>query len=214
MRRCVTALALVLAAGAISVDAAAAQDTVSLQLATSVVAYGKPVTASGVVTPAAAGTAVALDLDGAPVGSATTDAAGAFHAALVLQHRGTLSARLGSGAASTGVAVDVVPRISLPARAGFAYMGGSLTLKVAPATYAGTALLDVRRGGALVDRAAAKVRRGTATMRFRTGAVGRYTLHVTLPAGTTLGASSLTAGSHAEALRAPSRSPRAGCRRT
>jgi hypothetical protein len=194
MRRRVIALALVLAAGAWSAGAAAAQDTVSLQLGSPVVAYGKPVTASGVVTPAAAGTAVALDLDGVEVGSATTDAAGAFHASLVLQRRGTLTARLGSGAASAGVPVDVVPRISLPARAALAYMGGSLTVKVAPATYAGTALLDVRRGGALVGRAAAKVRRGVATLRFRTGAVGRYTLHVSLPADASLGAASVTAG--------------------
>jgi peptidoglycan hydrolase-like protein with peptidoglycan-binding domain len=194
MRRRVIALALVLAAVSTSVDVAAAQDTVSLQLGSSVVAYGKPLAATGAVTPAAAGTVVALELDGAPVGTARTDAAGAFHAALVLQRRGTVVARLASGAASAGVAVDVVPRISLPARAGFAYMGGSLTLKVVPAAYAGTAQLEVRRGGALVGRAAAKVRRGTATLRFRTGAVGRYTLRVTLPASATLGASSLTAG--------------------
>jgi hypothetical protein len=207
MRRSITEhvtmrrLALVTLALAAALAAAAPLradgDGLSLALSTTAATYGDRVVASGQLQPAAAGDAVVLELAGPDgvrqLASGTVDAAGTYVVEFEAVAGGAVQARApGSGAASEPVALTVVPKVSVEAGKGRAFLGATVTVRVRPVSYHGRVLAHVSSGPALVGSAVKRVRRGVARLHVPTPGAGRFVVALSLPASDGLAGTTLT----------------------
>ena len=168
--------------------AAGAEETVTLSLDRTRVAYGGTVVASGTVAPAAEGSSVVIERLNAlgeweALATAATDAAGAFTASLVAAGRGPVRARLeSSGALSPEQALSVVPKVEVNRPRGKAFLGARLVAYVAPLAYEERVLVRVKKYGRVVGRVSGRVKDGVLRVRVPTPGIGRFYLRLSFPA--------------------------------
>ncbi|HJU73778.1 MAG TPA: hypothetical protein VJ717_08525, partial [Gemmatimonadaceae bacterium] len=168
--------------------AAGADETVTLALDRARVAYGGTVVASGTVAPVVEGSSVVIERMNAlgeweALGTAATDATGAFTASLVAAGRGPVRARLeSSGALSPEQPLSVVPKVEVNRPRGKAFLGARLVAYVAPLAYEERVLVRVRKYGRIVGRVSGRVNDGVLRVRVPTPGIGRFSLRLSFPA--------------------------------
>ncbi|HXF74401.1 MAG TPA: L,D-transpeptidase family protein [Actinomycetota bacterium] len=175
-------------AGAVAVGvvvparAAAAPGTVTLEASPAVVTFGGTVALAGTIDPPSAGQVVrVLDGAGAVLGTATTDATGAF--ALELAPAAGVSVHAEwAGAASPPVAIGVRPRVSAALGAPRLFAPVQVVGEVEPAHPGTSVAVELRRAGRVVALRRATLDEGGALrVAFRVSLPGRYRAVVRFP---------------------------------
>jgi len=162
---------------------------VSLAFAPALVSFGEAATARGRVVPADGVTRVVVErrdgLGWRAVVGAVTDERGRFAARIRPARGGVFRARLARVVSrTTPVRLEVVPRVDVISRPGTAFAGAPLTLRVAPATYAGRARVTVWRKGEPVGEASGRLASGLLRLTVPTPAPGRFHADVQLSRST------------------------------
>jgi peptidoglycan hydrolase-like protein with peptidoglycan-binding domain len=155
---------------------------VTLTATPEAVVYGRQVTVSGAVQPAIAGQPVVITLGGALVGTAVTDAGGAYTFTFKPGRSGELVAQLTDGVKSASTRVVVKPRVSVSSGKPVPFADVTLTVKVVPSSYSGTITAVVKHGGATVARLQAATRGGTARFTLPLRSLGAFPVELSLPA--------------------------------
>ena len=180
---------LVLAAAA---PAAQADPTsVTCRLSAAAVQYGDIVTVSGQLTPGAA-QAVTITLGGAPVATATSDAAGAYSAGFVAHAGGDVIAAAGA-TQSAPVHLDVQPLLDVSHGAVVPFLKTRCVLAISPASYSGLVTLSVTHRGAVVTTLRSRTRDGQATFEVPLAGIDAFDLAFAAAADGALSARSLQA---------------------
>ncbi len=156
--------------------------TVTLAATPEAITYGQEVAVSGAVQPATPGQSVVITLGGAVVGTAVTDAGGAYAFAFKPGRSGELVAHLPDGAKSASTRVVVKPRVSVSAGKPVPFADVALTVKVVPSSYTGTITAVVKHDGTTVARLRAATRNGTARFTLPLRGLGAFPVQLSLPA--------------------------------
>jgi len=176
--------------------------TVTCGLAPAAVVYGETVTVSGALTPAVAGQEVAVELAGASVATALTDASGAYSVAITPRRGGDVVARLvADGTQSEARHLVVEPKVTVTHGTPIPFLGLQYTVKVEPSTYGGTITAGVVHRGARVATVKAAVRGGKAVLQVPLRGVDKFVVTFSLPAADGLGARTLESTVRAKVAR-------------
>jgi len=141
------ALATVVACALLAAAPAAAA-TLTGTLSQSTIVYGASVTVAGVVDPAVEGQEVAVALAGADLGTALTDANGAFSFSFTPARSGDVTARLvADGSLSTPAPLVVKPAVAVSHGALIPFLSTRFVLRVSPSTYTGDVVARVYHRG-------------------------------------------------------------------
>ncbi len=167
-RRLVAAALLALAAvaaGALAAAVPASAATLTLQVSRPAVVYGGTVVASGAVDPVAEGQEVVLSYAGVDVGTALTDASGAFAFEFAPPQSGDVVVRLSAdGSASAPVPLVVRPAVKVSHGTLIPFLRTRFLLKVTPAGYDGAVTARVFHRGRRVATVRGRVRDGRAVL--------------------------------------------------
>src|SRR5450830_1421327 len=113
--------------------------SVTCAIAPSTVVFGETVTVSGVVTPAVAGQDVAVELAGARVVTAVTNATGAYSVKITPRRSGDVVARLlADGTQSEARRLVVKPKVTVTHGTPIPFLSLQYVVRVEPSTYGGT----------------------------------------------------------------------------
>lgn len=176
LRAAIAGLAgLLLLAAAAAPAVGAPADSVTLDSSAATVLYGRAVTLSGVIDPAAAGETVSIVSGGGKtLATAETDGSGAFSVRYAPERNVTVHAEWGSATSdSIGIRVRIVIRLGLEnvRLFGTAVVRG----RVSPPHPRAAVLVKLRRGGRVTDRRKAKMtERGRFVARFPIRQPGTY----------------------------------------
>jgi hypothetical protein len=166
--------------------------SVTCGLAPAAVVFGETVAVSGVVTPAVAGQDVAVELAGVRVGTAVTDATGAFSVAFTPRRSGDVVARLlADSTPSAARQLVVKPKVTVTRGTPIPFLSLEYVVKVEPSTYGGTITAAVVHRGDQVATVKAAVRGGKAVLRVPLRGVGAFIVTLSLSAADGFGARSL-----------------------
>ncbi len=165
--------------------------TVSCELSQAAVVFGDSVTVTGVVTPVVEGQKVVVTLGGSSVGTALTDASGAYELRFTPRRGGSVVARAADGTASEAQALTVKLKVSVSHGSVAPFLKTRFVVKVAPTAYSGSVTVKVAHRGATVGTYKARVKSGRAVLQIPLRGVEGFTLTFTLPAGDGLAARSL-----------------------
>lgn len=176
--------------------------SVTCAIAPSTVVFGETVTVSGVVTPAVAGQDVAVELVGARVATAVTDATGAYGVEITPRRGGDVVARLlADDTQSEARHVVVKPKVSVTHGTPIPFLSLQYVVKVQPSTYGGTITAVVVHRGARVATVKAAVRGGKAVLQVPLRGVDKFVVTLSLPAADGFGARSLESTVRAKVAR-------------
>ena len=176
--------------------------SVTCAIAPSTVVFGETVTVSGVVTPAVAGQDVAVELVGARVATAVTDATGAYGVEITPRRGGDVVARLlADDTQSEARHVVVKPKVSVTHGTPIPFLSLQYVVKVQPSTYGGTITAVVVHRGARVATVKAAVRGGKAVLQVPLRGVDRFVVTLSLPAADGFGACTLESTVRAKVAR-------------
>ena len=163
--------------------------SVTCALAPATVVFGATVTVSGVVTPAVAGQEVDVELAGASVATALTDASGAYSVAFAPRRSGDVVARLlADDTQSEARHLVVKPKVTVTHGTPIPFLGLQYVVKVEPATYGGTITAGVVHRGARIATVKAAVRGGKALLKVPLRGIEKFVVTLSLPAADGLGA--------------------------
>ena len=172
--------------------ASPAPEAVTCALSQPAVDFGSAITVTGIVTPAVAGQQVAIALDGTDVGTALTDAAGAYTMQFTPRRGGSVVARLvADGTASAPQALAVKVKAAVSHGSAVPFLKTRFVVKVAPSSYSGLVAVKVIHRGVVAGTYAARVHDGRAVLQIPLRGVDGFTLAFALPAGDGFAASSL-----------------------
>jgi hypothetical protein len=150
--------------------------------------FGNEVTVSGALAPAAEGQEVTVTLGATVVGTAITDATGAYSCAFVPRRSGDVIVSLTAdpAVAAAPQALAVKPRAAVSHGTLVPFLLSRFVVKVAPSAYDGVIVLKVTHRGALVGAYKARARDGRAVFRAPLRGVDGFTLTYVLPAASGL----------------------------
>ena len=176
--------------------------TVTCALSLSTVVFGETVAVSGAVTPAVAGQEVAVELAGAPMATALTDASGAYSVAFMPRRSGDVVARfVADGTQSEARRLVVEPKVSVTHGTPIPFLSLQYVVRVEPSTYGGTITAAVVHRGARVATVKAAVRGGKAVLQVPLRGVDTFVVKLSLPAADGFGAHTLESTVRAKAAR-------------
>lgn len=178
--------------------------TVTCALSLSTVVFGDVVTVSGVVAPAVAGQDVAVELAGARVAMAVTNATGAYSVKITPRRSGDVVARLADDTQSEARRLVVKPKVSVTHGTPIPFLSLQYVVKVQPSTYGGTITAVVVHRGARVATVKAAVRGGKAVLQVPLRGVDKFVVTLSLPAADGFGARSLESTVRAKVARVAS----------
>ena len=167
--------------------------TVTVAASAATLTYGQEVTVSGVVQPAVAGQEVVVSLGGVRLGSAFTDASGAFSLKVTPRKSGELVAKLADGTRSEAMRLVVKPKVSVSYGTPVPFANVSLIVKVVPAEYSGTVTAVVSHRGVAVTTIKAATHNGRAVVQLPLRGVGAFPVELSLPSADGFGARSAKA---------------------
>jgi N-acetylmuramoyl-L-alanine amidase len=157
--------------------------TVTCVLSLSTVVFGDVVTVSGVVAPAVAGQDVAVELAGARVATAVTDATGAYSVEITPRRGGYVVARLlADGTQSEARRLVVKPKVTVTHGTPIPFLSLQYVVRVEPSTYGGTITADVVHRGASAATVKAAVRGGKAVLQVPLRGVDKFVVTLSLAA--------------------------------
>ncbi len=178
-----------------SASQAAAPASLTAELSRASVVFGGQVTVSGVLTPAEAGREITVTVGTALVGTATTDAAGAYTLAFTPQGSGEVVAvaNLTSDltVASAPQALAVEPRATVAHGKLVPFLTSTFVVKITPSSYDGLVVVKVVHRGVPAGTYRARAKDGKAVLRFPLRGVDAFTLNVVLRAAAGLDARTL-----------------------
>ena len=158
--------------------------TVTCVVAPSTIVYSAEIVVSGTTDPVAEGQEVAIDLDGIPLITTLTDAAGAFSVAITPEKGGQVTARLiADGSVSAPLTLVVGPRLlstRVLSRVPFGFT--RLAVRLAPDTYRGTIGYRVWHNAHTVSKGSVRCRGERTVLRFKTPGVGKFKVVLTFGA--------------------------------
>jgi len=165
--------------------------TITCRLSPATVVFGGAVTASGVVTPAAEGTEVAIALGGVRVATVLTDASGAYSLKFTPRRGGSVVARVvADGAGSEPQALAVKTRVGVTHGALVPFAKARFVVKVAPLAYDGVVAAEVEHRGVVTGTYRARARDGRAVFDLPLRGIEKFTVTFALPAADGLAARS------------------------
>ncbi len=167
--------------------------TLTCLLSKAAVVFGDAVTVSGRLDPVAGGQEVTVKLGDAVVGTATTDAAGAYSLTFTPQSSGDVVAQLSADPAvvTAPQALSVKPGLNVSHGALVPFLASRFVVKVTPSAYDGVVAVKLVHRGADVGSYRARVKDGRAVLLIPLRGVDAFTLDVTAPAASGLDARSV-----------------------
>jgi len=167
-----------------SVEPSPVTQTLTGALSRAAAVFGDEVTVGGTLTPAAADQEVTVKAGGAVVGTALTDANGAYTLSFIARRSGEVVASLTAdpAVAAEPQALSVKPKVTVTHGALAPFLTSPVVVRVAPAAYGGLVVVKVAHKGASQGSWKARVTDGKATVRVPFRGVDGFTLTVVLPA--------------------------------
>jgi hypothetical protein len=167
--------------------------TLTSQLSAASVVFGGEVTVSGVLTPAAPDQEVTVKVGSTVVGTATTDADGAYTLTFTPRRSGKVVASLTADptVAAASLALAVKPKVTMAYGSLVPFLASTVVVKVAPASYDGVVVVKVAHKGASQGSYKARAKNGKAALRIPFRGVDGFTLTTILPAASGLDGRSL-----------------------
>jgi peptidoglycan hydrolase-like protein with peptidoglycan-binding domain len=185
--------------------------TLTCVLSKTAVVFGDPVTVSGQLDPVAAGQEVTVKLGDAVLGTATSDAAGAYALTFTPARSGDVVAQLVSdpSVVTAPQALSVKPKVSVSHGTLVPFLPSRVVVKVTPSAYDGVVVVEVVHRGVTVGTFRVRAKDGRAVLHIPFRGVDGFTLNVTLPAAAGLDGRSFQAkvGVPAKTLSAGSSGP-------
>lgn len=167
--------------------------TLTCDLSRATLIYGDAVTVTGVLTPASEAEEVVITIGGVEVGTALTDAAGAYELSFTPRRGGDVVASLSADPAVAGEAraLAVRPKVSVTHGALTPFLKARFVLRVVPSAYDGVVTVKVVHRAAVVGRYRVRVRDGRAVLTMPLRGVDGFKLTFALAADGGLAARSV-----------------------
>ncbi len=176
--------------------------TVTCEVAPATVVFGEAVTVSGVVTPAVAGQDVAVELAGAGVATALTDASGAYSVAFTPRRGGDVVARLlADDTQSEARHLVVKPKVTVTHGTPIPFLSLRYVVKVQPSTYGGAVTAVVVHRGSRIATVKAATRGGRAVLKVPLRGIEKFVVTLSLPAADGLAARTVESSVRAKPAR-------------